>query len=754
MSKMKTIDLYPFQQFINEGHSGIMVGHLNVPALDHSGTPASLSSAVTGNLLKKSMGFEGLVWTDGLAMKGAVKSGVNNCVAALKAGADVLLEPASFASDLEAVVAAVKSGALSESLIEVRCKKILAYKYALGLSTKPAPISSSKLKTELNSASADAINRRLVAASVICLKNSKSLLPIHDLNHNDIAVVNIGESKDNTFSRFCGKYAEVERYGTTGALTEMQLTALHKHDLVIAAIYSDNAAAVANLRHLEAECSDLITVFMMNPYKLAKFAPIKSQSIIVIGENTKMAQEYCAQAVFGGIRVNGSLPVKVKGVADEGACVGIMKTRLGYTAPEVVGLSPDINNKIDSLVKIGLNTGAFPGCQVLVAKDGNVVVSKSYGYTDSSKRQAVTDSTLYDLASVTKVTGTLPGLMINYDRRKLDLSAKASKYLPALKDTDKENITITDLLLHESGLPETIDIRKLMMDTATYSGRLIAYKKGGNHTTKIAKGVYANSNAQLRTDLISSSPDDTFNLAAAKGIYVGKPTIDTIMNRIYSVPVSNNKSYKYSDLNFILLKRIEEKITGQKHEAFIIDSIYAPLGAWHTSFRPLAHKEDRRVAATENDQFLRKQTVKGYVHDELAAFLGGAEGNAGLFSNAEDLAKLGQTWLNGGTYGSHKFFSPSTVKTFTTTGSKTSRRKLGFDAPDTTNLSKSPLPAQASSKAYGHLGFTGTCIWVDPEQDLVYIFLSNRINPSRDNAAFSRLNIRPAILEEVYKAIK
>lgn len=476
--------------------------------------------------------------------------------------------------------------------------------------------------------------------------------------------------------------------------------------------------------------------------------------MLLTGENTALAQEYAAQGVFGGIRVNGSLPVNVKGIAPLGRCVGLMKTRLGYSSPAVKGLDPTLDYRVDSLVKTGLQTGAFPGCQVLIAKSGDIILDKHYGYTDNTKTHKVNDSTLYDLASVSKIAGTLPGLMLAYDEGLYKLDDPAYKYIPGLQQRGKDDITPRQLLLHESGLPAAINLSKFMMDTTSYTGKLIAYRMRGDNTIKIAKGVYANRNARLRRDITSKTRTEDFDKQVADGLYVSDATVDSIMEQIYAVDTRDSKNYLYSDLNFALLMDMEQNVSGEPHDMFVENGIFRPLGATHTLYRPLSRFSAANIASTEHDKFMRKQALKGYVHDELAAFSGGVQGNAGLFSTAGDLAKLCQMWLNGGSYAGRQIMSPATVNTFTGTKSDKSRRKLGFDGPDTDNPDKTPTAKDADPSTFGHIGFTGTCIWVDPKNELIYIFLSNRVNPTRDNSAFSRLNIRPAIMDAVYRAAK
>lgn len=750
---LNMVDLLPFNQYIDARLSGVMVGHLSVPALDKTGTPASLSKVITTDLLRDKMGFEGLIFTDALAMKGANFS-INNCVAALMAGADVLLGSSSPSKDLDAVMAALKSGKITSKMIETRCKKILAYKYALGL-TVEKPINIIGLESRINSSTAEAVNRKLSAALMTVVRNDSKLLPIRGLAERSIAVVNLGASSNDIFSQFCRKYANVKVYSTSGGLSASTLSAIKNHDVVIVGVFNDKSAQKQAFAQLKS-IPNMVPVFFMNPYEMAEFgASINGLKTLVLAyDDTRYIREYAAQAIFGGIEVSGRLPVNLKGIAPLGTGVKLKKSRLGYTTPEAIGLNPNLEARVDDLVNQGLKTKAFPGCQVLVAKDGDVIINKSYGTLDFEGKKDVTDETIYDLASVSKATGTLSGVMRAYDEGLFDLDAPVSEYIEPLQGGDKSRITVRQLLYHESGMPAAVNMFNMMMDTATYEGKLIQNAQSPTYSIKIENGAFGHKDAKLRRDITSPDATDGFTLAAADGIYVGQATMDTIMSRIYNIKLRDTKKYNYSCLNFCLLMNMEEWLTGRPHNEWVDETIFAPLGAFHTGYRPLDRWSKSDIAPTEKDNFLRRQLVWGYVHDETANFSGGVQGNAGLFSNANDLAKLCQMWLNGGEYGEERLLSEETVELFTTSKSSTCRRGLGFDKPDKRNEKNSPTCREASAATYGHTGFTGTCFWVDPQSQLIYIFLSNRVHTTRNNSAFSKLNIRPRIFSEVYKAMQ
>ncbi|MCM1519018.1 MAG: serine hydrolase [Pseudoflavonifractor sp.] len=749
MATLDSVDLVPFRRYIDEGLSGIMVGHLNVPALDASGRPASLSAKVTTGLLRDRMGFDGLVFTDALVMKGA-KTGGNVSVAAFKAGADVLLSPASLSADINAMLAAVKSGEISEDAVRERCRKILAYKYALGLNRYNAAPRDG-LTADISSPEADAVNRRLHRAMITCLANRDSLLPLRGAAISSVAVVSSGDD-GHTFTDYCSRYTDIATYTASQALASP--SAVRKHDTVILALYDDKETSRRLLDRFAGEGT--VAVFFVNPYKMAKFgaAVTRTQSVVLVGEKGTLAEEYAAQALFGGIEVSGRLPVNLKGLYPLGTGITLPKTRLGYTSPADVGFASSMTARLDSLVNVGLSTGAFPGCQLLVAKDGEIVVDKAYGRTTRAVGGApVTRTTIYDLASVSKALGMLPGIMKAYDDGLISLDAPASDYVAPLRDTDKASITLRQLLYHESGLPAALDIYGLMVDTASYTGRLLRARPNAQYPIKIGRDTYINKDARLRRDITSPTRSEQFPIEAARGLFVSPAALDTVREAVYRAKL-RTPSYRYSDLNFCLLMDVEENVTGQPHEQWVEEEIFAPLGVTRTLYRPLTRYKVEEIAPTEKDMFLRRQTLQGYVHDETAAMSGGVQGNAGLFSTAGDLAKICQMWLNGGSYGGERILSEATTRTFLGDKSPLSRRGLGFDKPDMTNPSKSPTAPEASPSTVGHVGFTGTCFWIDPESDLIYIFLCNRVNPTRDNAAFSRLDIRPKLLSLIYQSME
>jgi beta-glucosidase-like glycosyl hydrolase/CubicO group peptidase (beta-lactamase class C family) len=765
--EINTCELVPFRKFIDAGLSGILTAHLLVPAIDKAQTPTSLSSQCVNTLLRDEMGFDGLIFTDALNMKGATQLLKGSaCVNALLAGNDVLLMPENISDEIAAIKAAIANGSLSQSVIDERCKKILRYKYALELTGKQH-VNTNNLVSDINSQRAEVLRRQLTAGSITVIKNNDNILPVHNLQSRHIAIATIGNENGtaSTFTRRCADYAEVSRFdmakaGSAKALAE-QLKDGHFNTIIVE-VGEDNEVNRSALETIAKHCKNVIVVITCKPYDIKNYGAAIThkhvKAVVLTYENSTLTEDYAAQTIFGGNAANGNLPISLnfkgkKTRYDAGHGIHYPATRLGYSIPAEVGLDSRLAAQIDSVCRLGVQQHAFPGCQVIVARHGKVVYKNSFGTIDYNSPVKVDDNTLFGLASVSKATGTISGVMKAFDDGKFALDEKASKYIPGLRDGDKEDITFRDLLYHETGMPASLNMWYMMMDANSYTGSLITGTQDANHTVKIMDGAWGHKDAKMRTDILSTVKTDRFNIAIADGLWGGRVTYDSIMNRMYHAKLGKKK-YLYSCCNFSLLADAVQRMTHSPLNYYVNNYIFAPLGAYHTMYRPLSKFSRDEIAYTEVDTYLRRQHIHGYVHDELAAFSGGVQGNAGLFSNANDLAKLFQMWLNGGTYGGVRLLKASTVETFTTQKSPNSHRGLGFDKPVVGNPDASNTCAEATPETFGHTGFTGTCFWVDPKNDMFYIFLSNRVCPSRNNPNFGRISARSHIQSLIYRAIK
>lgn len=419
------------------------------------------------------------------------------------------------------------------------------------------------------------------------------------------------------------------------------------------------------------------------------------------------------------------------------------QSNLPASSPENEGLKPEVLTRIDSIVTDGVNNRYFPGCQILVMKNGKTVYNKCFGSLTYEKKTPVTLSTLYDLASLTKSTATLLGIMKLYDTGKIQLSDKASKYLDFLRNTDKENITIQDLLFHETGLPGSLPFHNLVIRKKTPASN----KKGQHYIPLNSKTMEYNE------ALVSRVFTDVYNIQVTDSFFLHKDTHDQAMMLIAKTRLSS-KTYLYSCVNFILLKEIVETISLLPLNKFLENEFYLPMDLKNITFLPLQSHKKELIAPTLQKDYLRNGVIQGYVHDPAAAFLGGVSGNAGLFSTSEDLATVYQMLLNGGEWNGKRYLTQKTCQKFTTTTSPSGRRRLGFDKPAPTFGMSSPCCSSTPNTVYGHTGYTGTCCWVDPTNKMIYVFLSNRTYPNDGINMLARMNIRTKIQETIYKSMK
>ena len=749
IARLNQVELLPFKKYVDAGLSGIMIGHLNVPALQTKGLPSSLSPEVTTKLLKESMGFTGLTFTDGMAMKG-VSSQPDVSVKALLAGNDIVLGVINQKKEFESVKKAVQNGTIPTSLLEDKVRRILTYKYILEVH-KFKPIDRSTIYNKVNSTSAEWTKRKIYDDAVTLVKNGNNIVPLADLDKIKIASVAIGATASNQFQTYLKKYANVSNFQVNSTSELSGLRQLNDQDIVIISIHSDKIVDSPELQKITKEKTTILVHFT-SPYRLSAFQTSTSNtpSLIVAYDNSEQAQMSAAQGIFGGIGMTGKLPVS-SGTFNEGTGTTTKKNRLSYSMPEEVGMSSSRLENIEHIALEGIRQRAFPGCQILVAKDGVVIYEREFGSLNYGDSPDVTPETVYDLASITKASATVPAIMKLYDEKKIGLQDNIGKYVKASKGSDKENIRIRNLLLHESGIAAFIPYYTTAIDKNSYTGSLFG-QRSQRYNARYA-GSWGRIDYKFHEDMISSNPSELFYQPVARGMYASDKMNEALLKDIINSPLSNRGRYRYSCLNFMLLKEAIEDISGLDLDTYLRINFFKKLGATTTTYLPLRYITEEVIAPTENDPFFRKQHLIGYVHDEGAALFGGVSGNAGLFSNANDLAKLYQMWLNGGEYGGERFLSGESIKLFTTTKSSVSRRGLGFDKPDPRNDRTNPASPGTPIEVYGHTGYTGTSFWIDPKNDMIYIFLSNRVNPSRSPNRLSSLKIRERIQEELYKAL-
>jgi CubicO group peptidase (beta-lactamase class C family) len=470
---------------------------------------------------------------------------------------------------------------------------------------------------------------------------------------------------------------------------------------------------------------NVIVALFANPYVMNSFSNLhKAKAVVVAYEDNKLTQEYTSQLIFGGIKAKGKLPVSVNSNFKAGMGVFTTVTRLKYGNPLEENMNPQILSKIDSLAQNGINEKAYPGCQVLVARNGNIVYQKSFGYHTYEKKNPVLNEDLYDLASITKVAASVPALMKLVDDKKINLDYSLCDYLDYVKDTEYENMNIRRMLAHTAGLVSWIPF---------YNKTL--------------------SRGQLKLDVYNSSFSEEYNTKVADNLYIKPSFKDSIRYWITNHGIHKKKEYRYSDLGYYFYKDIIEKQISKPMDVVLDSFLYKPLGAISLTYNPLKRFDKNEIIPTENDMIFRKRLIHGYVHDPGAAMIGGVAGHAGLFSNANDLAKLFQMYLNWGVYGSQKFVTKEVIEEFIKCQycKEDNRRGAGFDKPSTTEAG--PTCTCVSYASFGHTGFTGTMVWADPDEDIIYIFLSNRVYPDAENKKLVRMNIRTDIQSVIYESI-
>ncbi|WP_294591059.1 glycoside hydrolase family 3 N-terminal domain-containing protein [uncultured Bacteroides sp.] len=747
--RLDSIELYPFRKAIHAGLGGIMVGHLEVPVFEErGGLPSSLSRNVVYDLLERELKFKGLIFTDALAMKG-VATNSSVCLRALKAGNDLLLVPRRIKEEVEAVMDAVKLGELSEEDINEKCRKVLTYKYALGLVKKPT-IRLSGLGTRINTPETRKLIRRLKLAAITVLGNESKVLPL-DPAIKEVAVLNVGDSKEiQPFLKELSQYTHPVEFQLGANLSESQGQQLrdslaHYKRILVCVTEQRLAAYQSFFAKFAPEVPVVYLCFVAGKYALQIHRGISAAEAMILAHSSDDdVQKQVADMLYGKAEADGRLSASIGGLFAAGTGMTLGTQTLPHFVPEEHGMNSRILAKIDSIAENGIREGAYPSCQVVVLKDGREMYNKAFG--------PVTTQSVYDLASLTKTTATLLAVMKLYDKGRLNLTDRVSDYLPFLQNTDKKNITVRELLMHESGLPSTILFYQDAIDKKSYTGPLFKGKFDKTHPARIGSQTWANPNFHFRKGLTSKNRTAEHTLQVTDSLWLNKAFKKEYLQQIADAPLKD-KRYRYSCVGFIVLQQLVEALSGMPMDEFLAKEYYTSMGLERTGYLPLRFLKKDEIVPSSTDPFLRKTVLQGFVHDESAAFQGGVSGNAGLFSTAGEVARIYQMLLNGGELDGKRYLSKETCRLFTTTVSKISRRGLGFDKPDSRNPQNSPCSASAPASVYGHTGFTGTCAWVDPENGLVYVFLSNRIYPNVWNNKLQRLDIRPKIQETMYKAV-
>jgi beta-glucosidase-like glycosyl hydrolase/CubicO group peptidase (beta-lactamase class C family) len=741
--RLNHVEFYPYKKMFHEGLASVMVAHLSVPSIEpRPNYPSSISYNIVTNILQKQLGFNGLIFTDALNMKGA--SNFKNSdgstpnpgdidLDAFLAGNDILLFSENVPMASEAICRAYQNGFFPEGRLEKSVKKILKYKYFAGLNNFK-PVDTQNLISDINPSSNKALQYKLYENAITVIKNTNAILPIKNLENNKIAYVKFGDDTNNSFVSTLKKYTEItEVYEENIDTLNMKLKAYSS--VIIGFHKSDKAWKKHDFSEKEllwlqeiAKNNHVILDVFAKPYSLSALTEFDDiEGIVVSYQNGDIAQVVSAELLFGAIEAKGKLPVSITDKFPVNLGLATEKlNRLGFSVPENVSMNPTILSKIDTLAAKAIDGKMTPGLQVLVAKNGKVIYQKSFGSLTYENTEKVTNTTLYDVASVTKIVSTLPNVMQLYDNNKVHLDTKLSEMLPIFENTDKKDITFKNLLSHYAGFQAWIPFYKSTIDSS-----------------KIPLPKY-----------YSKTYNENFSKQVADSLYIRNDYHDTIMDRIATSKLLLKKEYRYSDFTFIILKDYLERVSNEKLENLAQNNFYNSLGMNNTLYNPLQKFDIKNIAPTEIDTYFRQQTIRGYVHDMAAAMDGGVGGHAGVFSNSMDLAKMMQLFLQKGKYGNVNYFSEKTFNTFNTCYfcNESNRRGLGFDKPQLGTLG--PTCGCVPMTSFGHTGFTGTMVWADPENEIVYIFLSNRTYPDSTVNKLSKENIREDIQKVIYESIE
>lgn len=742
-TRINDIELYPFRQLFNAGVGGVMAAHLHIPTLDSTPQLASsLSPKVIANLLKKELGYDGLVFTDALNMKGVSKFFQPGEVdlKAFLAGNDVLLFPEDVGQAVTEIKTALEKKQISAATLDQAVLKILLAKQQLGLENHE-PIVTSQLTEDLNQPAYLARKTTLAAAANVLLQDPNDLLPLRDLRGLNINAITLNETaQDHAFLENLNHYKEINKTGVDkGAGKEnfdllLSKIAENPDELFILSLHRSNRYHVKTFNIKNAfydfinQSLDYPNVIFVNfgtPYLLQKIKAKGSGVIIQAHEDEATFHETVAQSIFGALPFKGILPIEIdqKFKRFQGVQTEALK-RLQYGLPESVGLSSYPFSKLDSIAKAAIEMKATPGCQILVAKSGKVIYNKAFGYHTYKQKRKVQTRDLYDIASITKIAGSAPAIMRQYDLGLLDTDQTLGSYLGEVRGTDKENLSLKEILTHQAGLRSWIPFYKYTLTEDGFCDSNYCYE-----------------------------PNNYFSIQVAENLYLAEDYDMEMWNTILEDEIRNRGKYKYSDLGYFFIKKIIDSLTQQPFDVYLDEQFYHPMGMDRMTYKPLEKFPLAEIVPTEDDQYFRKQLLHGYVHDQAAAMLGGVAGHAGLFSNANDLAKLMYMYLNNGRYGDERFISYPVVQLFTEQQYDNNRKGLAFDKPEPDNKKISPTHDLTPLSSFGHTGFTGTCAWADPENDLIFIFLSNRVHPTADNKTLIKENIRTALQGVVYEII-
>lgn len=759
---LENLELKPFAAYFNRGMGGVMIGHLNVPSMDNSGTPASMSRKITTTLLQEKMKFRGLIFTDGMQMKGMQQRGGHSIsVRAFLAGNDLLLGPINPATTHKELLQAVASGVIDKNEVKARCRKILIYKWFLmGGSLNPIDmpaLTQKEFYARLNTEEARTLANELWWQSIRIERGEKSLLPLNRKDKSlSYGVVDIYTSTPpKAFKEALRKIgipiAKHLQLSSKGALQEQHkhLDDLAKCDIVFVNCTAGRGIPYSSFIAQIAARTQVIFTLFSSPYALPLWQSTLSQAkgVACAYEANDEAQRAVVGRYFyidpndmGIVQVPSGENHKadIKRFSQENHKTDITAK---LTAPNFVSL--------ERIVQQAIADKVFPGCQIVIHHKGETVYNNAFGSTEGgSNSPRVNTNTIYDMASITKAAATTPIAMQLVSQGVLALSNRVDKYIPEVKNTPVARITLRELLLHQSGLIPTINFYIDLLNPDSFQGfPLFSYRyKSG--WTKIAQNTWINPSIEFDKSKVTDRESENFSIPFGSHLYLSNSFKEEMLSKIGETPLKSKNTYRYSDVGFILIGVMAERATGKSLEELAQELIYTPMGLQTMGYLPTKKFAVERIAPTQEHCFLRGK-VWGTVDDETAACRGGVAGNAGLFGTATELAEVAQMILDNGVYHQQQIIPSTVVRLFRSTRGVGGRRSLGFEI----GKPGVNIPEAASNQTFGHSGFTGCIVWIDPVNDLVFVFLSNRTYPTRLNTKLISQKTRLSLLESTYDAL-
>ena len=753
LEEVQDIELAPFRHMIANGVNGAMVGHLYFPAIERvKNTSSSLSYGVVTELLKDEMGFEGLIFTDGLDMKGVAEKVHQDSVPYISfmAGNDVLILPTNVPFAIRTIKAAVERDTKAAQRLEESCKKILRYKYRAGLNHyRPTP--TANLMTDLKKQEYKDLRKQLYTEAVTMLRN-EDVIPLG--KDKKIAVVTIGNTKNDVYNGLVYKGLNLHSFVVTkeqiASKSAEWLKALEGYDLVVVSIekttmfantnYGINNETINFFNRLVAQ-NDVILNLFACPYALDLFRINNNVKGVLVGYQDEVpAVSAVAQILLGEATAHGTLPISTNKFQYGEGIVGQTPVQKSHVLPSKeippttlpsqgqkveTRMKEKYVSRLDSVARMGIKDGSYPGCQIVIMKDGQRVYDKCFGNFTYGGGHQVQPDDLYDIASCTKIFASTLAVMKLYDDGLIDLNKTLADFFPYLKGNPHGKLKIIELMTHQAGLKAWVPF---YIPTIDENGPMDAF--------------------------YSNQIDESHTVRVAENLYLINDYSDRIFDSVSKTPLGKKK-YLYSDMGFYYIPKIVKLLTNKSIDDYLSENYYYPMNLSHICYKPLSHYTREQIAPTENDTVFRRQLIWGDVHDQAAAMFGGIAGHAGLFSNARDLSVIMQMLLDEGVYNGVRYLKPETVRYFTAApfaSTNSNRRGIGFDKLPLEKKGSCTESKLGSMKGFGHTGFTGTFVWADPANKTIIVFLSNRVYPNAEPNKLVKSGIRTVLHDIVYEA--